>query len=173
MKLKRSMYLLVCILYLFTALTAGCTVRTNTDESKKPHETDIESSTSPPVITPAVGSGGDQDDGEPNGENISGPYAKPVFSEERVRKYIPSAYELPSFECRVPAYSTDIQLSNIVNLEQFGEFSQAAGNACKKRVCCDFRAAGAALLHLRTQRVLHAPQLYFNRFCTSGISCVF
>ena len=34
MKLKRSMYLLVCILYLFTALTAGCTVRTNTDESK-------------------------------------------------------------------------------------------------------------------------------------------
>jgi len=124
MKLKRSMYLLVCILYLFTALTAGCTVRTNTDESKKPHETDIESSTSPPVITPAVGSGGDQDDGEPNGENISGPYAKPVFSEERVRKYIPSAYELPSFECRVPAYSTDIQLSNIVNLEQFGEFSQ-------------------------------------------------
>ena len=45
--------------------------------NQKPNETDRQLNITP-VITPAVGSGGDQDDGEPNGENIW-PYETRLF----------------------------------------------------------------------------------------------
>lgn len=125
MMFKRSVSLLVCILLLSTVLTAGCTVRVSPNQSGEPHETGSTSHT--PTGTPQViaDPGEDQDPtGGTDGKQKPGPYTKPIFSDARTRKYSPIAYKLPPFETRVPAYSTDLQLSNIVNLKQFGEFTK-------------------------------------------------
>lgn len=106
---KSVVSMLACILYLFAVLTGGCTVRTRPDESMESDEVQ----TTPPADKQAA----------VIGLNL-GPYTKPVFSDAKKREYVPVAYELPSFECRVPAYSTNLKLSNIVNLKQFGEFTQ-------------------------------------------------
>jgi len=127
MNSKRSIALLICVLYLFTVLVTGCGGRAGPDETQKPGETDssvhtppVETPTGTPSETPAaaVDPGGKQEPGE-----APGPYTKPIFTAVPERKYLPVPFELPACKPQVRPYSTDINLSNIANLEQFGEFT--------------------------------------------------
>lgn len=123
MLFRKILPVMICILFLFafSGGLSGC----STDGK----ETDADAKGSSPVQTGlAETSTGSVSEGTAAGtENTTTGQsdAKPVFVDEKSRSYQETSYKPLKFDSKVRPYTVDSGLSNIVNLDQFGQFSAA------------------------------------------------
>lgn len=143
MYMKRCFLVIICICIVFTA---GCNRNRTKDEKPEPTPGPVTKATATPSPIPSdIPSAGIS---EPD---IYNEPQKPVFVPERERGYKQLPYKPVSYEKKIAPYSVKPDLSNIENLDQFGEFTEAQKEMLKNNLFVVTRSDQVQLFHIYEQ----------------------
>ena len=143
MYMKRCFLVIICICIVFTA---GCNRNRTKDEKPEPTLGPVTKATATPSPIPSdIPSAGIS---EPD---IYNEPQKPVFVPERERGYKQLPYKPVSYEKKIAPYSVKPDLSNIENLDQFGEFTEAQKEMLKNNLFVVTRSDQVQLFHIYEQ----------------------
>jgi hypothetical protein len=141
--IKRCFLVIICICIVFTA---GCNRNRTKDEKPEPTPGPVTKATATPSPIPSdIPSAGIS---EPD---IYNEPQKPVFVPERERGYKQLPYKPVSYEKKIAPYSVKPDLSNIENLDQFGEFTEAQKEMLKNNLFVVTRSDQVQLFHIYEQ----------------------
>jgi len=143
MYIKKYLLIALCVCIIFTA---GCNRKKPGDEKPEPTPVPVAKATAAPSPKPPNSPTAGMSEPDEYKRDL-----KPVFAPERERGYKQLSYEPVSYEKKVAPYSVKSDLSNIENLDQFGEFTDAQKEMLKNNLFVVTRSDQVQLFHIYEQ----------------------